>query len=276
MNGSGPADNQHRHEGADPTPLVELFLPGPPLDGGEPTAFWGPMPPERVRWMAANPYDLAENGRGVHVELRVGDGTPGALGPCPAGDRTSAVEVRLHATQLRLHERLASLGIDHVWGGGAGQHCMTYAEAQLERFLPAIMRLFDDPPPPPVPFDFLAAEPDYRVYGWEVHVDRPAMEFSRLVGARPDGFALTGSGTASVTTAPWYRPGEPYHFECSGPHEPSPSRVETCVADREGRLRLRLTLGPGNRIQEHAPGDTCHVVYRVEVAITGPGLGGRA
>ena len=38
---------------------------------------------------------------------------------------------------------------------------------------------------------------------------RPDVEFSTLRGAGPRGFALTGSGRATVTTPARYRPGTP-------------------------------------------------------------------
>lgn len=44
----------------------------------------------------------------------------------------------------------------------------------------------------------------YDRFGWQVKLTRTAAEFSTLVDAGVDGFSLSGSGSAAVTTAPMY------------------------------------------------------------------------
>src|SRR3546814_9100852 len=70
------------------------------------------------------------------------------------------------------------------------------------------MDLFAERRPAPRSFSFKAIEPRYDVWGWDVAIERPALEFSHLVDASPTGFALRGSGAAEVRTAPYYEPGQ--------------------------------------------------------------------
>ena len=122
------------------------------------------------------------------------------------------------------------------------------------------MAAFAAPPKPPSPFTFTAVEPRYEIYGWHVDLQRPVLEFSRLEDARPGGFTLAGSGTATVTTPPRYRAGRAYEVTVGG-------RTASVPADDAGRLRVEVPLGPANTEQQYRPGvDT--KVYRVPVSIT--------
>ena len=56
-------------------------------DGAAPGSLWGPFATQEVRWRAHDPYDLAENLRGLALWLRTGNGQPG--GPFGGAPRAS-------------------------------------------------------------------------------------------------------------------------------------------------------------------------------------------
>jgi hypothetical protein len=138
---------------------------------------------------------------------------------------------------VNVHRRLVALGFRHVWDDyGAGVHTWPYWARDLRRTLPWLMRRFARPPAPPALVSYRSIEPSYRVYGWRVRLTGPRVEFSTLSRAGARGFALSGSGRATVTTPPRYRPGGRYRV-----------RVATVGrrlrADRGGRLRVDVPLG---------------------------------
>jgi len=138
-----------------------------------------------------------------------------------------------------------------VWDDyGPGGHDWPYWNRDLREDLPRIMATFARPPaaPPAVPFTYTAIEPAYDVYGWHVALDRPVLEFSTLADARPDGFSLLGSGTATVTTAPLYLPGVRYPVTAESGNA-SATRVAT--AGRDGRLTLTVPVGAPSAVQEY-------------------------
>jgi S-formylglutathione hydrolase FrmB len=246
---SGAVDTNLADEALDPLTVQ---------DGGVPGSAWGKRETEEVRWRAHNPWDLAENLRGLHLELRAGNGRPGELDgdDAPPYD---ALETSTHEQSVSLHQRFDSLGIAHVWDEyGNGTHTWPYWARDLRRTLPEFMSVLADPPAPPARVTFTAVEPEYEVYDWRVRLERPALEFSRLEDAGRDGFTLAGSGSATVTTPAVYDPGAAY---TAGP--------STVVADDTGRLTIQVPLGPGNAMQQYRPGaDTKVRRAQVRVAPT--------
>ncbi|MEA2396712.1 MAG: hypothetical protein QOK25_268 [Thermoleophilaceae bacterium] len=215
------------------------------FDAGQPYATWGPRQTEEVRWRAHNPWDLADNLRGLNLTVRTGNGQPG--GPYGGGD---PIESYVHQASLDLHNRLAQLGIAHVWDDyGPGGHQWPYWQRDLKESLPAIMAAFAHPPKPPSPFTFTAVEPRYQAYGWQVTIDRLALEWSRLENAGRAGFTLAGSGSATVVTARLFRAGAVYPVTVG-------TDVRRIAADGRGRLRIAVPLGPANQFQEYTAAAT--------------------
>lgn len=214
-----------------------------PLDiavtGDEP---FGPRPTQEIRWRARNPWDLAENLRGLRLVLRTGDGKP-------VGD---IVEDVVHQMNVGFHARLDGFGIAHTWDDyGAGTHTWPYWQKDLRETLPQLMATFRDPPAPPRSVTFRAVEPSYSVYGWRVAVKRPALEWSELSGATRRGFTLSGSGTASVVTPRFFAPRA--RVRAGG---------RLLRADPHGRLHVAITLGPGNPAQALTSGAVTRVFRR--------------
>lgn len=216
------------------------------LDGGAPFSTWGPRATEEVRWRAHDPWDLATNLRGLDLTIRTGNGNPG--GPYPYNPVAALIESYAHTESADMHGRLGELGIAHVWDDyGAGDHSWPYWQRDLRETLPDIMAAFAHPPAPPSPFTFTAVEGDYSVYGWHVTLNRAALEFSTLADASRAGFTLSGSGTATVTTASLYRPAVTYVVrvtDAGGGHS------TTLHADGAGRLSIPVSLAPSNPYQQ--------------------------
>ena len=204
---------------------------------------------QEVRWRGHNPVDLAENLRPVRLAARTGNGRPG--GPF-GGTSLDVIEFVCHQMNVALHQRLRQLRIPHVWDDyGPGSHTWPYWRRELGESLPFIMRAFQRPRRRESTFSHRAIEPSYRIWGWRVAIKRPALEFSELRRAGRKGFALRGSGTATVTTARLFRAGARVRAQLRSAR--GKSRREL-VADRAGRLTVRLRLGRGNPRQQYTAG----------------------
>ncbi len=231
-------------------PIVEALtaLDGDHLPGGA----FGLHATDEVRWRGHNPVDLAENLRGVMVTLDTGDGQPDAPMLPGLGGGGDPVEMAMYQMGAAMHERLVDVGIPHTWDSyGPGCHCWLYWQRDLRQALPRMMDRFAHPVPPPPAVTYRSIDPTWSVWGWQVAIDRPAIEFSQLSEAGPRGFSLTGSGAALVTTAPVpARAGRRVPVtirDATGTHR------RTLTADASGRLVVPVSLGPANPVQQYSP-----------------------
>jgi S-formylglutathione hydrolase FrmB len=208
------------------------------IQGGKPPfGPFGPRATEEVRWRAHNPWDLAENLRGIPLTLRTGNGLPGGGEGSGLPD---AIEDLVHRENVSLHERLAELRIDHVWDDyGPGQHEWPYWSRGLKQTLPWLMGVLADPPAPPERVTFTAAEPAYRAYGWRVSFQRSELEFSTLRDARRGGFTLEGRGRGLVVTPPVYRRRCAYDVNGSELRPDATRRLRIPVAP-DGRVDMTI------------------------------------
>jgi S-formylglutathione hydrolase FrmB len=105
----------------------------------------GPRAENAARWRAHLPIALASRLKSLaRVELRAGDGRPGPLDRpgTPRDCGACVLERFLHPANVRMHERLARLGIRHIWDDyGAGTHDWPYWRRDLRRTLPGLMRV---------------------------------------------------------------------------------------------------------------------------------------
>jgi S-formylglutathione hydrolase FrmB len=213
-------------------------------EGHQAGAIFGHRATDEVRWRGHNTWDLADNLEGLFLQLDTGNGSPGG----PAGDTGDPIETGCWQMMTNLHDRLVELGYDHIWHYyGAGGHSWWYWQRDLKELLPRLMDRFADPVPAPSPFTYTSIDTTYDVWGWQVQIDRPALEFSRLFDASATGFRLAGSGDATVTTGPLFEPGQSLAAtvtDAAGEHH------QVFVADDAGRLTVSLSLGPGNPFQE--------------------------
>jgi S-formylglutathione hydrolase FrmB len=233
------------------------------LDGGVPDSTWGPYQTQQVIWRAHDPWDLAANLRGLDLMMLTGNGLPG--GPYPWEPATGAIEYDIHQQNVDMNARLDALGIPHYYDDyGAGDHSWPYWQRDLSQVLPMIIADFAHPPAAPKAVTFTAAESSYDVYGWTVSLTRPVMEFSTLEHASARGFALAGSGTATVSTPPEFTRGRRYLVTVT-----PQSGAQTRVRVRPGpsrRLRIPVPIGPPNEFDEYTPGATT-TVYTTQVTI---------
>jgi S-formylglutathione hydrolase FrmB len=206
---------------------------------------------QRLRWEADDPVRMAGNLKGLKLVLRTGNGMPGG----PFDDRTTVdpVEFVVHQSNLTLHQRLEKLGIAHLWDDyGPGTHTWPYWRRGLAQTLPILMRRFRQRTPPPARVTYTSDRAGYDIYGWSVRIKRTAAEFSTLKGAGRKGFALTGSGKATVATAPILSACRSYRVKID---DATGKRRIKRATDRRGRLRLRLDLGPPNANQQYSAAD---------------------
>jgi diacylglycerol O-acyltransferase / trehalose O-mycolyltransferase len=108
-------------------------------------AAWGPRAANAARWRAHLPRFIAGRLRSLKlIELRTGDGRPGPLdrGGTPRNCAACQLEAFLHASNVRLHQRLRTLGIRHVWDDyGPGTHDWPYWRRDLRETLPDLVRV---------------------------------------------------------------------------------------------------------------------------------------
>lgn len=211
-----------------------------------PGAIFGLRALQEVRWRGHNPADLASNLRGLDLTIRTGNGLPGGPGDPPL----DPVEAEVRAESLSMHKRLVAQQIVHEWDDyGPGAHRWPYWQDGLRQLVRDLGRLFGAPPlRPPSPFRYRSIDPRYEVYGWTVALDRPALEFSELRDASPAGFALRGSGRASVATPPLWKPGQRVRASV---RSAAGSTRATLTAAADCRLRVAVALGRANRYQQY-------------------------
>ncbi len=227
-----------------------------------PPATYGPRSTQELNWRAHNPLDLAANLRGLALSLRTGNGQPG--GPFGGGD---VVEVVVHQMNVAFHDRLLKLGIPSIWDDyGPGGHDWPYWRRDLRQTLPWLMRLFDQPKPPPSSFTYTADAPRYSVYGWSATLRRRALEFSTLTASGRRAFSLTGSGSATISTGRMFTPRRSLKLrirDATGVH------TRRVTSDASGRLTVTVSLGPSNRFQQYtfqadrAPRHTVTAIVKV-------------
>jgi hypothetical protein len=121
---------------------------------------------------------------------------------------------------------------------------------------------FARPPATPRSITYTSADSAYAAYGWNVATHRKVREFSTLVAASRAGFALRGSGSATVVTPAVYHRHALYRIRIRG-------RTRTIDTGPAGRLTIQVPLGPSDNVQEYpadgpAAGTT---VYTTTVSI---------
>jgi len=126
----------------------------------------------------------------------------------------------------------------HLNDYGAGTHTGPYWARDLKQYLPTLMSTFANPPAPPAGTSYESIDKSWSQWGWSVSVQRSsAQQFSSLTNAGPGGFSLSGTGTASVVTPPFYAPNAAENVTISGV-------TRTVTADGGGQLHLSVPLGP--------------------------------
>jgi S-formylglutathione hydrolase FrmB len=202
------------------------------FQGAQPDAIYGPRATEEVRWRGHNPRDLADNLRGLDLQVRSANGVLNtAIGenPLSADSVSCVVELGVYTASISLHDELTRLGVPHLWKDyGAGCHTVPNFTREIADTLARFTTVFAHPRPRPASFDYRSIEPAFGIWGWHVSADpKRALEFLQLRNAGARSLTLTGSGTTTVTAPPGWR----------------------C-----GRNRFTVDLGPANTGQQYRPG----------------------
>jgi len=219
------------------------------LDAVAPDTFFGDQTTDAINWAAHDPATLAENLRWTRMYMYWGNGEPGPYDDPSAVGGASEIEGAVNRDNIDFQARLTALNIPAYFEAyGAGTHAWPYWTRDLQWSIDKIMSGFAHPAPPPARFTYTSAEDQYAVYGWQVTTHRAAREFSTLSDVSSRGFALSGSGSDTVLTAPCYTAGRRYIVQLSGMQVPDHAVVVSAGADR--RLRFEVPLGPSNPYQQ--------------------------
>jgi len=206
---------------------------------------WGRRHLHEVRHRGHNPVDLADNLADTKVWFRTGMGQDG--GPGPKDHETIELETLLWTTNESFAAALGAAAVPHHYEAyPVGGHNWYHWQEGFQRAWPDIQALFECPQTPPTSFRYRSTEPSFRIWGWDVSVDRRITEFLHLRAVSGAGLTLEGSGTVTLTTPPAYRPGRAYDLAVTGlaaSVEPAPR------ATQDGRLRFLVTIGP-SRVAE--------------------------
>jgi hypothetical protein len=131
---------------------------------------------------------------------------------------------------------------------GPGTHSWPYWARDLRWSIGQVMADFAHPQPTPNPISYTSDLASYSVFGWRVAIKRTATEFSTLAGAGRLAFTLRGSGSATVTTPPWYARHALYEITTARTGETTTTLERT---GRRRRLTIAVPLGPPNPQQEY-------------------------
>ena len=165
---------------------------------------------------------------------------------------TFAFEQAFADANRAFRDRLAEVGYTGTldYRETEGSHAWRWWQLWLrERHLPFVLdRLADPDPGPsvrsPIPrrFRYRSIAPRFDVFGYRVEVERDVLEFLDLLTVTKRRIEVQGSGTATITTAARYQPRAAY--DVSG---------QVVRADRRGRLRLVVDLGPSHEHEQYSP-----------------------
>lgn len=261
---SGAADLTNPADQAEPSSSLVVAACAA-ADGGGPDSTFGSHVTDELNWFAHDPGRLTVNLGHTALYLYTGNGQPGPLDRPGAG--VDAIEVLAHESTVLFHDQLVANGIPSFYDDyGPGTHTGAYWARDFADVLPRFLASFARGCRGPASFTYTTADASYSVWGWRVQMHRTAGEFSTLTRAGAGGFALSGSGSATVVTGTTYRPHSLHRVFVR-----SANRLTTRFvrADRRGRLQLTVGLGPANQYQEYTAAAIAagSHVYTTNVAI---------
>lgn len=249
---------------SNPAPLAAALSASPTFQGAPPDAIYGPKATEEVRWHGHNPTDLADNLRGIQLQVRTANGIPDpAIGEneLSADSASCVVEGGVHLASVDFNKALNRLHIQHLWRDyGPGCHTAPNFEREITATIKVFATQFRHPKPRPTTFNYESIQPAFHVYGWSIRADRKrALEFLRLKDVRSRRITVTGSGLTAVTTPPRFRGVK--RVGLTG------ATRKTAVPDAAGRVTFLVDLGPPDTDQQYTAGATTRVSRRT-VTIT--------
>ena len=173
------------------------------LDGVPPNTFFGNPATDGINWAAHDPATLAENLRWTRIYMYWGNGQPGPYDSAPVERRRRVIEALIWHDNNDFEARLEALGIPAYFDDyGPGTHSWPYWTRDLRWSIDPIMRDFAHPAPrarPRSPTPAPTNELLGRTAGRSRCTARRASS-RRSSTPPPSGFALAGSGSATVLT----------------------------------------------------------------------------
>jgi S-formylglutathione hydrolase FrmB len=206
------------------------------LDGVEPTVMFGDRVTDAINWQGHDPAYLIDNLRATEIHLWTATGVNGPYDPQPNPAGTG-IEYATHVSTVHFHQHLVEADVpsdyhDYVYG----THTWPYWARDLQQYVGEMMRDFTHATTPPVT-TYTSIDRSWSQWGWSASFARTAaQEFSELSNGASTGFTLSGSGSATVTTPAYYRPGS--HVKVS-----MGADKQGVTVGRDGRLRLSVPLG---------------------------------
>jgi S-formylglutathione hydrolase FrmB len=229
-------------------PLVYDILCQQTIDPSDVSQPFGQPAVDEIWIRNVNPTDLAPNLGSVQLYVGIGTGFP--CDPVNDAGRASDIyptfEAYVHRPMtLNFHAALLAAGTPHTFDElPCGWHDYPYFQQQLHHFWPIMMSAFAHRAEPG-PFDYRRADPQFTVWGWDLHADPGrAAEFLDIQNASCAGLTLRGSGAETVTTAPCFIPGERVSLDAG-------NRGRVLRADGSGRLTFGVDLGPAHTFQQY-------------------------
>lgn len=196
-------------------------------------------------------------GSGTDIVMVLGDGCApddefcqALPDPVPSAALPGDNEGRYRLYSDAASAELAQLGVPHLYLKRDGTHTGHIADTYARVLVDRINRVFRSPPSDPETFSYKTVDRRFAIWGYDIVVQRPNDEFLNVLGARLDGtqFTLAGTGDIAVTLPPRFTPGTDYEVVVT--REDAVTESRTVTADRAGRLRLDLSLGPARRVDE--------------------------
>ena len=216
-------------------------------DGGGADSTFGSHVTDELNWRDHDPARNVVNLGHTALYLYTGNGDPGPLDP--PGRGADFIEQLAHQSTIGFHDQLVAAGIPSLFDDyGAGSHSAPYWQRDFEDVLPRFVAGFAHPASPSR-ITFQSAGAAYARWGWQVAMHRTAGELSVLADAAADGFTLSGSGSATVTTPPIGSPGSTRRVTMRTASGVASTSTVTAAAD--GRLVLEVALGPPNPDQQY-------------------------
>lgn len=216
------------------TAVIEATAVG--LDGVPAGSMFGNRVTHEINWQGHDPATLIPNLHDTSIYLWTADGIPGqydkTVDPSAMG-----IEAITHASTQLFHQHLQQAGIAHFYDNYTfGTHTFPYWAQDLRQFIAPLMADFAAPAAEPATITYRSIDATWTQWGWTVAAHRRAAQcFTDLVGAGAGGFALTGFGSADVTTPAFYAPGSHHAVVVGSAHSDA-------VADAGGRLHLTVPL----------------------------------
>jgi S-formylglutathione hydrolase FrmB len=184
-----------------------------------------------------DPVDLAPNLRGLYLFLSSGNGKPGSLDS--HGTTFDQLEEQIHKGFVSM---VAALDAAHIASEvddyGSGTHSWPYWQRELHKALPGLLAALSRGNVPPASWSYRTGDSAATVCGYSVTAQRPDGEgFTDLRDVGPQGFAVSGSGTVSVVTAPVYKAGHSYAISGNG------ASLVVTKAGNDSRFHIAINLG---------------------------------